>query len=116
MLDRDPDTLLGVWGLLAWSRCREDFADLGEANTQELREQVKMWGKNYWIAETPGAEGARTMGIDRDNGLENSDYETLRHQALNLGPRFGETDAGGSSETLIEGGPSPRPSILTHRS
>ncbi|RFU27169.1 hypothetical protein B7463_g9164, partial [Scytalidium lignicola] len=96
ILDRDPDTLLGVWGLLASSRCREDFADLGEARTRELEDVVKGWGKRYWIAETTGMDGARTMGIDHDEGGDDVDYEAFRRQVLDSWNR--SRDRGAVSE------------------
>lgn len=70
-LPRDPDTLLGVWTLLAASEIREDFDDLGTAGRQDLVNTVTTWDKRYWLGEVAGKDGVMRMGIHSD-----TDHET----------------------------------------
>lgn len=95
-LKRDPDTLLGVWSLLAASGCpsssgtgggvnsaRADFEDLGTAGRAELVSRVKSWRKGYVLREVVGQDGVVRMGIVEDKALGDvrEGFETVRGQA-----------------------------------
>jgi hypothetical protein len=76
-LSRDPDTPLGVWTLLAASKIREDFEDLGTAGRQDLVHAVTTWHKKYWLGEVVGKDGVMNMGIHSDSDHDTR-YEKFR--------------------------------------
>jgi hypothetical protein len=79
-LDRDPDTLLGVWTLLASSGIRKDFEDLGTAGRRDLVRTVERWDKRYWLGEVVGRDGVARMGIHADTAHLETRFEGLRIQ------------------------------------
>jgi hypothetical protein len=84
-LARDPDTLLGVWTLLAASDIREDFDDLGTAGRQDLVNTVTRWDKRYWLGEATGKDGVTRMSIHSDKEHDDTPpYESFHreHPAL----------------------------------
>jgi len=70
--DRDPDTLMGVWALLAASGIREDFDDMGTLEREELVRTVMAWDKRYWLGEVVGEDGVMRMGIHSDSAHEDT--------------------------------------------
>jgi len=76
-LARDPDTLIGVWTLLAASETRNDFDDLGTAGRQDLVNTVTTWEKRYWLGEVAGKDGVMRMGIHSNTDLDTR-YENVR--------------------------------------
>jgi hypothetical protein len=79
-LDRDPDTLMGVWALLAASGIREDFDDMGTAGREDLVSTVLSWDKRYWLGEVVGKDGVMRMGIHSDKEHEDIRFESFRAQ------------------------------------
>lgn len=77
-LERDPDTLLGVWTILAHSEIRRDFEDLGTAGRRDLVETVKAWGRRYWLGEAVGNDGVARMGIHGEAAHTKTKFEGLR--------------------------------------
>jgi hypothetical protein len=71
-LDQDPDTLTGVWTLLAASGIREDFDDMGTAGREDLVRTVMAWDKQYWLGEVVGEDGVMRMGIHSDRAHEDT--------------------------------------------
>lgn len=66
-LDRDPDTLLGVWTLLAQSGIRQDFENLGRATRKEVVSSVKSWKKRYWMGEVVEKDDVMRMVINAED-------------------------------------------------
>lgn len=79
-LDRDPDTLMGVWALLAASGIRGDFDDMGTAGRDDLVRTVLAWDKRYWLGEVIGKDGVMRMGIHSDKAHEDTRFESFRAQ------------------------------------
>jgi len=79
-LNRDPDTLMGVWTLLAASGIRRDFDDLGTAGRDDLVNTVVAWDKQYWLGEMVGKDGVTRMGIHSDAAHEATRFESFRAQ------------------------------------
>jgi hypothetical protein len=79
-LDRDPDTLMGVWALLAASGIRGDFDDLGTAGRDDLVSTVMAWDKRYWLGEVVGKDGVMRMGIHSHAARGNTRFENFRAQ------------------------------------
>jgi hypothetical protein len=79
-LDRDPDTLMGVWTLLAASGIREDFDDMGAAGRDDLVRTVLAWDKRYWLGEVVGKDGVMRMGIHSDAAHDDTRFESFRAQ------------------------------------
>jgi len=77
-LDRDPDTLMGVWTLLAASGIREEFDDMGTAGRDDLFRTVLAWDKRYWLGEVVGKDGVMRTGIYSDAEHENTRYEQFK--------------------------------------
>jgi hypothetical protein len=77
-LDRDPDTLIGVWTLLAASGVRKDFDDMGTAGREELVSTVMAWDKRYWLGEMTGKDGVVRMGIHSDAAHEDASFRAQR--------------------------------------
>jgi hypothetical protein len=77
-LDRDPDTLMGVWTLLAASSIREDFDDMGTAGRDDLVHTVLAWDKRYWLGEVVGKDGIMRMGIHNDAAHDDTRFENFR--------------------------------------
>lgn len=102
-LARDPDTLLGVWALLAASEIRQDFDDLGTAGRHDLVNTVMAWDKRYWLGEVVGKDGVARMGIHSDT--ERTDYDDIRFESL------GSERPGTLSPTIRHGSVSPPPTI-----
>lgn len=77
-LDRSPDTLMGVWTLLAASSIREDFDDIGTAGRDDLVHTVLAWDKRYWLGEVVGKDGIMRMGIHSDAAHDDTRFENFR--------------------------------------
>lgn len=77
-LARDPDTLLGVWTLLAVSDIREDFDDLGTAGRKDLVNTVMAWDKRYWLGEVAAKDGIMRMGIQSETDHDDGQFLSCR--------------------------------------